>query len=279
MVTKLAIIAGGGPLPGYLIEACKSTGREYFVLAFKGQADEQVIRDAPHSWVRLGALDKSLTILRNQKCHELVLAGTIKRPHLSQLRPDMKAARFLGRGLLKKGDDGVLKEIIKYLEEEGFSVVGVDEIVKDLFVTNGLIGRITVTNNDKKDIAIGVNIARQIGKLDLGQAAIIRNGVVLAIEGADGTQAMLNRCSWLTSDFKSGVLVKLPKPGQEKRADMPTIGPDTVIGASEASLSGIAVAAKTTIIIESDKVSTAADSAGIFVLGIKLDDYITGCNN
>jgi hypothetical protein len=279
MATKLGIIAGGGPLPGYLIEACKSSGREYFVLAFKGQAEIEVVGNSPHSWVRLGALERSLTILRKQKCKELVLAGSIKRPNLYQLRPDIKAAKFLSKGLLNRGDDGVLKEIIKYLETEGFTVIGADEVVKGLCATNGPIGKVIPTDIDEADIAIGVNIVRQIGKLDLGQAAIIQNGIVLAIEAVDGTQAMLNRCISLSRVSKGGVLVKLPKPSQEKRADMPTIGPSTVIAASDAGLSGIAVAAETTIVIESDKVSRAANSAGIFVVGVNPDDYTIGYND
>ena len=279
METKLAIIAGGGPLPGYLIEACKSSGREYFVLAFKGQAEIEVVDDSPHSWVRLGALESSLKLLRKHKCRELVLVGSIKRPTLYQLRPDFKAAKFLSKGILNKGDDGILKEIIKYLENEGFKIVGADEVVKGLCATSGPIGKFTTTDVDEADIVIGVNVVRQIGKLDLGQAAIIRNGNVLAIEAADGTQAMLNRCISLSRSSKGGVLVKLPKPNQEQRVDMPTIGPSTVRAVSDAGLSGIVIAAEKTIVIEADKVSRAANSAGIFVVGINPDDYIVGYNN
>jgi len=274
MAAKLGILAGGGPLPGNLIEACKSSGRDYFVLAFEGQADPDVIGEAPQAWVRLGSVEEAIGRLRAEQCEELVLAGPVRRPSLAELRPDRRAARFLARGLLSKGDNGLLGAVVRSLEEEeGFRVVGADTILADLRAVAGPFGRHTPTPDDEADIARGVDVVYHIGRLDIGQAVVIRKGIVLGVEAAEGTEALLQRCGALQGESHGGVLVKLPKPGQEKRADLPAIGPKTVAGAVEAGLAGIAVAAGATLIIEPTRVIADADAAGLFVVGIKPNDY------
>ena len=276
MAAKLGILAGSGPLPGYLIEACRSSGRDYFVLAFKDQADPNVIGEAPHAWVRLGAVEEAMGRLRAEQCEELVLAGAVRRPSLADLRPDRRAARFLARGLWKKGDNGLLGAVVRGLEEEeGFRVIGADTILADLRAAAGPFGRHRPTPDDEADIARGVTIVHQIGRLDIGQAAIIRDGVVLGVEAAEGTEALLNRCGSLSPHTQGGVLVKLPKPRQETRADLPAIGPQTVAGAVSAGLAGIAIAAGATLIFDPGRVVADADAAGLFIVGIKPDDYRT----
>jgi len=274
MAAKLGILAGGGPLPGNLIEACKSSGREYFVLAFEGQADPNVIGEAPQAWVRLGAVEEAIGRLRAEQCEELVLAGPVRRPSLAELRPDRRAARFLARGILRKGDNGLLGAVVRSLEEEeGFRVVGADTILADLRAGVGPFGRHTPTTDSEADIACGIDKVHEIGLLDIGQAAVIRQGVVLGVEAAEGTEDLLQRCNSPQGENRSGVLVKLPKPGQEKRADLPTIGPDTVAGAAAAGLAGIAVAAGATLVIDPARVAADADAAGLFVVGIRPGDY------
>lgn len=274
MAAKLGILAGGGPLPGNLIEACKSSGRDYFVLAFEGQADPDVIGEAPQAWVRLGAVEEAIGRLRAEQCEELVLAGPVQRPSLAELRPDRRAARFLARGLLSKGDNGLLGAVVRSLEEEeGFRVVGADTILADLRAVAGPFGRHTPTPDDNADIACGVDAVHEIGRLDIGQAVVIRQGAVLGVEDTEGTEALLRRCGAQQGEGHGGVLVKLPKPGQEKRADLPTIGPRTVAGAADAGLAGIAVAAGATLVIEPDRVIADADAAGLFVVGIRPNDY------
>ena len=274
MTAKLGILAGGGPLPGYLIEACKSSGRDYFVLAFADQADPQVIGAAPQAWVRLGAVEEAIGRLHAEHCTELVLAGPVRRPSLAELRPDRRAARFLARGLLNRGDNGLLGAVVRILEEEeGFQVVGADTILAELRAGAGPFGRHTPTPDDEADIGHGVDVVHQIGRLDIGQAAVVRSGLVLGVEAAEGTEALLQRCGPLQREGRGGVLVKLPKPGQEKRADLPAIGPRTVAGAAQADLAGIAVAAGATLVFEPDRVAADADSAGLFIVGIKPEDY------
>ena len=274
MAAKLGILAGGGPLPGYLIEACRSSGRDYFVLAFEDQADPSVIGEAPQAWVRLGAVEEAIGRLRAESCEELVLAGPVRRPSLADLRPDRRAARFLARGLLNKGDNGLLGAVVRTLEEEeGFRVVGADTILADLRAGAGPFGDHTPSAEDEADITRGVQAVHQIGRLDIGQAVIIRHGVVLGVEAAEGTEALIDRCGALDPGGRGGVLVKLPKPSQEKRADLPAIGPRTVAGAVNAGLAGIAVAAGATLIFDPARVVADANDAGLFIVGIKPDDY------
>lgn len=274
MAPKLGIVAGGGPLPGYLIEACRTRGRDFFVLAFENQADPDVIGQAPQAWVRLGAVEEAIGRLRAECCEELVLAGPVRRPSLAELRPDRRAARFLARGLLNKGDNGLLGAIVRTLEEEeGFRVVGADAILADLRAKAGPLGRHAPDSDNEGEIRQGVEVVYQMGRLDIGQAAVVRRGLVLGVEAAEGTKALLDRCAGLQRGERGGVLVKLPKPGQETRADMPAIGPDTVAEAAAAKLAGIAVAAGATLVFEPERVAEQADAAGIFVVGIRPADY------
>ncbi|MEK9967365.1 MAG: UDP-2,3-diacylglucosamine diphosphatase LpxI [Rhodospirillaceae bacterium] len=274
MAPKLGILAGGGPLPGHLIEACRASGRDVFVIAFEGQADPDVIGDVPHAWVRLGAADDALGRLRDAAVEEIVMAGPVRRPTLKELRPDRRAAKFLARGLLNKGDDGLLGAIVRTLEEEeGFRVVGADTVLGDLRAPDGTFGQHAPDPDALEDIAHGVRVLAQTGPLDIGQAVVVQQGIVLGIEAAEGTGGLLARCGVLRREGRGGVLVKLPKPGQEIRADMPTIGPDTVSGAVEAGLVGIAVASGNTLVIDRPALAAAADAAGLFVVGIRPEDY------
>lgn len=277
MAAKLGILAGGGPLPGYLVEACRANGREVFVIAFEGQADPDVIGDTPHAWVRLGAAGEALDRLRNAGVSEIVMAGPVRRPTLRELRPDRRAAKFLGLGLLNKGDDGLLGAIVHALEEEeGFRVVGASDVLNDLAAPAGPFGQFRPDAEVEADIAHGVRVLQATGPLDIGQAVVVQQGIVLGLEAAEGTYALLERCGPLRREGRGGVMVKLHKPGQETRADMPSIGPDTVAAACASGLAGIAVGAGATLVLDRDRLIAAADAEGLFVTGIRPDDYVEG---
>jgi len=275
MAAKLGILAGGGPLPGYLVEACRCARRDVFVIAFEGHAEPDVIGDTPHAWVRLGAAGEALDRLHAENVEEIVMAGPVRRPGLFELRPDRRAAKFLGRGLLNKGDDGLLGAIVRALEEEeGFRVVGADDVLGDLQAPAGAFGCISLNTDAQLDVAIGVEVLRTTGTLDIGQAVIVQQGVVLGLEAAEGTRRLIERCGDLHREGRGGVLVKLPKPGQEMRVDMPSIGPDTVVASAQAGLVGVAVATGRTLVFECDTVIREADARGLFVIGIDPADFV-----
>lgn len=271
MEPKLGILAGGGGLPGRLIEACRERKRDVFVVAFEGAADPGPISSVPHEWVRLGAVGQTIDLLHRSGSQEVVLAGPVRRPSLTSLRPDGRGLRLLSRlagGSL--GDDRLLTLVVSELEGEGFRVVGVDDILADLLALPGPIGRHRPDANALSDIELGARVARSLGAHDVGQAVVVQQGVVIGVEAVEGTDAMLARCAGLLQDGSGGVLVKVKKPDQERRADLPCIGPQTVRACSEAGIRGITVEARGALIIERPLVAATADAANLFVVGVEI---------
>lgn len=270
MPAKLGLIAGGGTLPRRVVESALAQGREIFVVALEGQTDPATLEGGiPHVRVRLGAAGKALKALRDAGCEELVLAGPVRRPSFSELRPDLKAARFLGRvGTKAMGDDGLLRAVIDLLEAEGFRVLGVHEVLGDILAGEGTWGRVVPDEEAWRDIHRGIAVARALGRVDVGQAVVVQQGIVLGVEAIEGTDRLLQRCGELARPGPGGVLVKIRKPGQDERADLPTIGTRTLQAATGAGLRGIAVEAGATIVMEPDELVQAADAAGLFLVGL-----------
>jgi DUF1009 family protein len=269
MAGRLGILAGAGELPLRVVGACRAIDRPVFVLAFEGAADPAVVAGVPHAWIRLGAAGEGIRILRENGVEELVMAGGVRRPSLWSLRPDLWTARFFARiGYRALGDDGLLRAVITALEEEGFRIVGVDSILGAALAPEGPFGRLLPDAEAETDIALGLKAARALGALDIGQAVVVQHGVVLGVEAIEGTDALLARCGELRREGPGGVLVKMAKPGQERRADLPTIGRGTVAAAARAGLRGIAVEAGATLVVDRTAVAAAADEAGLFVVGV-----------
>jgi len=268
----LGIVAGGGRLPRRLIDSCRSRGRGVFVLALKGAAEPEAVVDVPHAWCRLGAAATALGLLRDHGVTDLVLAGSVRRPTLAAVRPDWRAAKFFAKvGYRMLGDDGLLTAIVKELENEGFHVIGAHELLETAGVGEGPVGRFGPSPEADADIAFGIRIARALGALDIGQAVVVQQGLVLGVEAIEGTDALLRRCATLRRSGPGGVLVKLAKPGQEARVDRPTIGPRTVALAGEAGLQGIAIEAGATLVLDREDVIRVADGAGLFVVGVRAE--------
>jgi UDP-2,3-diacylglucosamine hydrolase len=267
---KLGILAGAGELPARILEACRAANRPVFVLAFEGAADPAAIAGVPQAWVRLGAAADGLRLLRENGVKELVMAGGVERPSLLSLRPDWRTAKFFARvGYRALGDDGLLKAVTHELEEEGFRVVGADSLLPQALAPEGPLGRIVPDAQAEADIALGFRIARALGALDIGQAAVVQQGLVLGLEAIEGTDALIARAAGLKREGPGGVLVKAAKPGQERRADLPTIGLRTIANAAAAGLRGVAVEAGGSLIIDPKALAAAADRANLFVVGIK----------
>jgi DUF1009 family protein len=269
MADRLGIVAGGGALPRRLVECCRATGREVFVLALEGAAAPATVEGVPHAWCRLGAAATGLALLRENHVTELVLAGGVRRPSLAALRPDWRAAKLFARiGYRALGDDGLLSAVVKELEQEGFRVVGADQLLDRTLVREGSLGRLRPDRQAQADIERGVSVARTLGTLDVGQAVVVQQGLVLGVEAIEGTDELLRRCAALRREGPGGVLVKVEKPGQEPRADRPTIGLRTVLLAAETGLRGVAVEAHATIMLDRDEVIRAADRAELFLVGL-----------
>lgn len=270
-MSRLGIIAGSGTLPVRLIEACRSREDEFLVVAFRGQTDENIVHDVPHFWTRLGAADETIKKLKAENVNRIVMAGSMRRPSLAEMRPDWRTVKLFAKLGVKaaRGDDTLLRAVTQMLESEGFDIVGAHELVEDLLAPKGCLGRVKPSKAHKQDIDEGVRVAQAIGRLDIGQAAVVQDGVVLGVEAVEGTDELLKRCGKLRRGGRGGVLVKLCKPQQDRRHDLPTIGPDTVRNAAEAGLEGIAVQAGASLVLERGAVIATADEAGIFVIGVE----------
>jgi DUF1009 family protein len=267
----VGIIAGAGALPRSLIESCRAAGRDVFVLALEGAVEPDAVVGVPHAWCRLGAAAAALDLLRANGVVELVLAGAVRRPSLGALRPDWRAAKFLARvGMRALGDDGLLSAVVKELEREGFSIIGPDQLLDEAAsMPEGPLGALAPDQTALVDIEHGLRIAHAIGALDIGQSVVVQQGMVLGVEAIEGTDALLSRCAGLRREGPGGVLVKVEKPGQERRVDRPVIGPQTAIAAAAAGLRGIAGEAGGVLILDRDALIREADAAGLFVVGVR----------
>jgi len=271
MAGKLGILAGSGDVPARLVEACHESGRKVFVLAFEGHTDPSAVRGAEHAWTRLGAIGSALQSLRQAGVTELVMAGPIRRPSVRELRPDMRGLQFIAKASMEsQGDDGLLRSVIAGLEEEGFRLLGIDDVLSGVLAEEGPLGKRSADKQGEIDIARGLKVALALGAVDVGQSVVVQGGIVLGVEAIEGTDRLLARCKDLRRAGPGGVLVKAKKPGQDTRVDLPTVGPRTVRNAASAGLRGIAVQAGGTLVIDRDKLAAEADRAGLFVIGIRV---------
>ncbi len=269
MLPRLGVLAGGGQLPVRVIAACRGAGRPVFVVAFQGFTDPAVVTGVSHAWMPLEKVGAILRRLHDEGVAEVVLAGPVRRPgSLFTLRPDLRGFGLLLRMLRRwGGDDHVLSQVVQEIERDGFRVVGAEDVAPELLMPDGPIGRLTPDGKQQTSIAAGVAAARELGRRDRGQAVLVADGVVVSREGPGGTTAMLGAAAFARS-ASGGVLVKIAKPGQERRVDLPSVGVDTVAQSAAAGLAGIALEANGSLVIGREDVARAADAAGLFVIGI-----------
>ena len=267
---KLGIIAGAGALPVCLVQACEQMKRPYFIVGLKDCLQKDALpKGAPLSWIRLAALGKGLKLLKKNHVEEVVMIGAVKRPSFRGLWPDWRTLKLLLKhGKKALGDDALLKILIKEIESDGFKVVGIDQILPHLLIKKGVYGRLIPTAQDTADIKRGIQVAQKLGEADVGQAVVVQQGLVLAVEGIEGTDALIHRSKALKRKGGRGVLVKVAKPQQDRRADLPTIGPNTIQSVAEAGLAGIAVQADAVLFSEADKAVKLANQLGVFIIGV-----------
>lgn len=269
----LGIIAGRGSLPAFIADAATAHNVPVHIVAIRGEADPDIER-FPHTWIKWGEVGKVFLALDKNGCKDLVIIGGVSRPDFKNVRIDLgalKALPFL-LSLSKGGDDHILSRIVRFFEQKGYRVHGAGDVLPELLVPEGTLTRRSPSTGDEADMALGFEVVRTLGKLDIGQAAVVSNGYVLAVEAAEGTDAMLERCADIKRQGRShgtgtGVLVKAPKPGQEERVDMPTIGPETMLNAAEAGLSGVAVAAQHVLIADYNRTIAIANERKLFLYG------------
>ena len=272
---KLGLVAGGGALPQTLAAHCRDTGRPYYVVRLRGFADE-ALQAHPGGEAGVAEIGRVARLAREAGCEALCFAGFVARPDFAALKPDLRGLVALPGALnaARKGDEALLRYLMGEFEKEGFAIEGAHEVMSDLALPVGPLGRHAPGEAHAADIARAVSVARAIGALDVGQAAVVCDGLVLGVEAQEGTDGLLARIAALpealrgTPQRRRGVLAKVPKPIQEERVDLPTIGPATVEGAARAGLAGIVGVAGRLLLVDRAALIAAADTAGLFVAGV-----------
>ena len=264
----LGIICGAGRLPLDVAAAARAHGTSVFLFAIAGEADEAVA-DFPHEWIKLGELGKLFRVMEQKNCRDLVIVGRVARPRFKDIQFDLGAIRVLPRviGMLAGGDDHLLSRIVAYFNEHGITVHGAHDVAPDILAPIGTLTRVAPDDAALGDCRTGMRLIEALAPYDVGQAVVVEQGRVLAIEAAEGTDAMLMRTAALRKGArdKAGVLVKRSKPGQDLRVDMAAVGIATIEALREANLSGLAVEAGRTIMVDRAEMIRLADASGLFI--------------
>jgi DUF1009 family protein len=271
----LGIICGAGTVPFAVAEAALRRGRRVMLFALRGWADAQAVAAYPHHWIAVGQVGRFCKLARAEGCRDVVLVGGLVRPAISQLRLDWGTLAHTSRIIrsLHGGDDHLLTGVGRIFELEGFRLIGAHEVAPDIAAPLGALGRHRPDGDAERDIELGFSLLAATSPFDIGQAVIVARARVLAVEAAEGTDAMLERIGALREVGRIGlphgvgVLVKAPKRHQDRRYDLPSIGPNTVAKAARAGLGGIAVVAGATIMAEPQRLVDLADRSGVFVFG------------
>ncbi|MGO7671344.1 LpxI family protein [Rhizobium ruizarguesonis] len=273
---RLAIIAGGGLLPSYVAEAARAAGENPVIVALKDESDRRW-EGYDHAVIAIGDFAALEGVFNRYGIGRVVMSGSVRRrPEWREVRPTLRTLMKMPaaiRTLLSGGDDTVLQMVIRLIEGNGRRVVGAHEIAPDLLAAVGPLGTAIPGEEDRRDIGRAAEAAEMLGRLDVGQGAVAIGGRIVALEGPEGTDEMLERVAGLRaagriSPRRRGALVKLCKPQQDIRADLPAIGVSTVLNAKKAGLAGVAVEAGRSLVLDRAAVLKAADEAGLFVCGI-----------
>ena len=265
----IALFAGRGEFPRALINVFQSQKRPFVVIAFKGQTEEVLLKDSPHLWLQFGEVGKAIRYMEENKIVEIVMAGTISRPALSEIRPDWEGVKWLAKiGSHALGDDNLLKLVIKMIEERGYKVVGPDEILSELLAQEGLLTRLEPDEQAWRDIGRGIEVLSALSPADVGQAVVVQEGLVLGIEAIEGTDALIERAGKLQRSSLGGVLIKIAKHQQEQRVDLPVIGIDTIRKVAKAGLRGVTIEAGRSLILNRDETIKLANEKQLFIVGL-----------
>ena len=274
--SPVGVIAGGGTMPFAVADSLAARGIAPVIFALRGNCDPVAVARFRHHWISVGQLGRATKLFRNEGCRDLIFIGTLVRPALSEIRLDWGTVRVIGKVMrsFRGGDDHLLSGIGRIIEQDGFRMVGIRDVAPDILMPEGCITRAAPDSVAAADIARGQEVLRALGPFDIGQAVVVIDGHVVAVEDIEGTDGLLVRVARLRGEGRirakaaRGVLVKAPKSGQDLRFDLPTVGPRTIEGVAKAGLAGLAIIAGYTIAAESQTMIEAADSTGLFIQGL-----------
>ena len=275
MPAPLGVIAGNGQLPFEVLRAARDRGLEVAVAAIEANTDPAIesLASGPFTWVAAGELERLIAFLKGSGARQVVFAGGITKPELlrdpAALRPDARALGLLAR-LVDRGDDAILRAVAGELEAEGLEVIASTVHLGERLTPAGPLTACPVDPRMSSDLELGLRVSRALGVHDVGQSVVVKEGTVLAVEAVEGTDAAIRRGAGIGG--AGAVVVKASKPGQDLRFDVPAIGPETIEVALEAKLAAIGLEAGRTIVLEREQTLTAAERAGIAVVGLRTRD-------
>jgi len=264
----IGIVAGGGQFPLLFARAAKAQGYRVVAVAHRGETNAELadLADRCH-WVRLGQLGRIIKCMRREGVRETVLLGTITKTNIFRdVRPDLKGLAMWKR-IDAKQDDAILRAVAGAMEEEGIRVVASTGLLPELLFPRGLLTRTGPTAAQIEDINFGWRMAKEIGSLDIGQCVVVRDRVVLAVEAIEGTDAAIRRGGQLSSG--RAVVVKIRKPCQDSRFDLPAVGLATIGTMAEVKGAVLAVEAGQALLFDAEATLRAADRQGIVVVGVE----------
>ena len=264
---KIGIIAGGGQFPLLFAKAAQNQGLEVYAAAHKGETDEALTDHVERlQWVKLGQLGKIIDFFKQEGVKKTVFVGSITKTNIFRdVRPDLKGLGLWNKIGIKQ-DDAILRAVADSLEKDGIEVVASTGYVAELLFPKGILSRKKLSKDQKADITFGWEIARSLGTLDIGQCVVVRNQTVLALEAIEGTDAAIRRGGTLGKE--KAVVVKLRKPNQDLRFDLPAIGEKTIESMKEVNAAVLAVEAGYALFFDRESVIRAADAAGIIIVGV-----------
>jgi len=265
---KIGIIAGGGQFPLLFAKAAHSQGLKVYAAAHQGETDETLVDHVERlQWVKLGQLGKIISFFKQEGIKKTVFIGSITKTNIFRdVRPDLKGLGLWNKINIKQ-DDAILRAVADRLEKDGIEVVASTGYVPELLFPKGILTKNKPTKDQMVDIIYGWEIARSLGNLDIGQCVVVRNQTVLAVEAIEGTDATILRGGTLGKE--KAVVVKLRKPKQDLRFDLPAIGMKTIDSMKEVKASVLAVEAEYALFFDRDAVIQAADNAGIVIVGVE----------
>lgn len=268
-IRKLAIIAGDGDIPIKLVSECKKQKINYVLILIEGHGKDLKKLYKPDFIVTLSKIGKAIKFSKSVKVTDIIMVGGVKRPSFKEMIPDLWTAKFLTKiGSKISGDNSILSNLAKELEREGFNILSAEDILPNLICPKGVIGKFKPNGNNKKDIKMGFKIAKSIGECDIGQSLVIQNGLVLAVEAAEGTDSMILRAKSLKIEERGGIFIKFLKPNQDSRLDRPVIGINTIKSVNNSGLDGLALEANSIFILNYNSVVEYADKNNLFIIGV-----------
>src|SRR5881392_572058 len=260
----LGIIAGNGVYPRLLADSARKAGvKKIVAAAFTGETDSVLAQHVDQiEWMRVGQLGRLLKFCRGQDVHQAIMAGQIAPKNLFDLRPDLKALMLLGK-LKQRNAESIFAAIADELAKVDVDLLPATTFLEDSLAAAGLIAGAKLSRQEEDDVDLGWKIAKEIARLDIGQTVIVKNGTVLAVEAFEGTNEAVRRGGALARE--GAVMIKVAKPNQDMRFDVPVVGLETIKVASEAKLRVIAVEAGKTLLLERDKVVDLAQRSKISI--------------